>query len=73
VQVGKLTYGYIYAVAQRFKVQSDKAILEGDHIFSFEFNPTDKAEIAKGKGVPASVTLLVDGARLGERVRESTL
>jgi hypothetical protein len=54
------------------KCDPDKAIHEGDHIFSSEINPTGKAEIAKGKGVPASVTLLVDGAPLGEGVREST-
>jgi arylsulfatase len=72
VQDGKLTYGYISVVDQRSKVQSGKAIHEGDNIFSFEFNPTGKADIAKGKGVPASVTLLVDGAPLGEGVREST-
>jgi len=66
VQGGKLTYGYNYVADQRFKVQSDKAIPEGDHIFSFEFKPTGKADIAKGKGVPASVTLLVDGAPVGK-------
>ena len=52
VQNGKLTYGYNYVADQRFKVQSDKGIPEGDHIFSFEFKPTGKADIAKGKGVP---------------------
>jgi hypothetical protein len=43
-----------------------QAIPEGDHIFSFEFKPTGKADIAKGKGVPASITLLVDGAPVGK-------
>jgi hypothetical protein len=66
VQGGKLTYGYNCVADQRFKVQSDKAVPEGDHIFSFEFKPTGKADIAKGQGVPASVTLLVDGAPVGK-------
>jgi arylsulfatase len=66
VQGGKLTYGYNYVAEQRFKVQSDKSIPEGDHILSFEFKPTGKADIAKGKGVPASITLLVDGASVGK-------
>ena len=66
VQGGKLTYGYNYVADQRFKVQSDRTIPEGDHIFSFEFKPTGKADIAKGKGVPASVTLLIDGAPVGK-------
>ena len=61
VQDGKLTYGYNYVADQRFKVQSDSAIPEGDHIFSFEFTPTGKPDIAKGKGVPANIKLFVDG------------
>jgi len=66
VQGGKLTYGYNYVADQRFKIQSNTAIPEGDHIFSFEFKPTGKADIAKGKGVPAEGTLLVDGAPVGK-------
>jgi arylsulfatase len=65
VQDEKLTYGYNYVADKRFKVQSDKAIPVGDHIFSFEFKPTDKPDIAKGKGVPATVTLFVDGKPVG--------
>ena len=56
-----MTYGYNYVADQRFKVQSNSAIPEGDHIFSFEFTPTGKADIAKGKGVPANIKLFVDG------------
>jgi len=65
VQDGKLTYGYNYVADQRFKVQSDAAVPEGDHIFSFEFVPTGKADIAKGKGVPADIKLFVDGKQVG--------
>jgi len=65
VQGGKLTYGYNYVTQQHFKVQSDKPIPEGDHIFSCEFTPTGKADISKGKGVPAKITLLLDGAPVG--------
>ena len=65
VQDGKLTYGYNYVADQRFKVQSDSAIPEGDHIFSFEFTPTGKPDIAKGKGVPANIKLFVDGKPIG--------
>ena len=46
-------------------MQSDKVIPEGDHIFSFEFKPTGEADISKGKGVPATITLFVDGAPVG--------
>jgi len=52
VQKGKLSYGDNYVADQRFKVQSETAIPEGDHIFSFEFTPTGKADIPKGKGIP---------------------
>jgi arylsulfatase len=65
VQGGKLTYGYNYVADQRFKVQSDKKIPDGEHIFSFEFTPTGKADIAKGKGVPAKIKLFVDGKAVG--------
>jgi arylsulfatase len=65
VQNDKLTYGYNYVADQRFKVQSDRNIPEGDHIFSFEFIPTGKADIAKGKGVPAKIKLFVDAKEVG--------
>src|SRR5690606_27817016 len=41
-------------------------IPEGDHVFTFEFAPTGKPDIAKGKGVPANVKLFVDGKVVGE-------
>jgi arylsulfatase A-like enzyme len=66
VQDGKLTYGYNYVAEQHFKVQATGgAIPEGDHIFSFEFMPTGKPDIAKGKGVPAKITLFIDGKPVG--------
>ncbi len=46
-------------------MQSDTAIPEGDHIFSFEFTPTGKPDIAKGRGVPANIKLFVDGKQTG--------
>src|SRR5262249_47245185 len=66
VQGGKLTYGYNYVADKRFKVQSDSTIPEGDHIFSFQFSPIGKADIPKGKGVPATISLFVDGAPVGK-------
>jgi arylsulfatase len=65
VQGGRLTYGYNYVADQRFNVQSKDGIPEGDHIFSFEFTPTGKPDIAKGKGVPANIKLFVDGKQVG--------
>jgi arylsulfatase len=65
VQDGKLTYGYNYVADQRFKVKAESALPEGDHIFSFQFTPTGKPDIAKGKGVPANIKLFVDGKPIG--------
>jgi len=65
VKDGKLTYGYNYVADKRFKVLSDKSVPNGDHIFSFEFTPTGKADIPKGKGVPANIKLFVDGKQTG--------
>jgi arylsulfatase A-like enzyme len=66
VQNGKLIYGYNYVSDQIFKVGSESSsIPEGDHIFSFEFTPTGKPDIAKGKGVPANIQLFIDGKEVG--------
>ncbi len=65
IQDGTLTYGYNYVADQRFKVQADSALPDGSHIFSFEFAPTGEADIPHGKGVPATITLFVDGAPVG--------
>jgi arylsulfatase len=51
---------------QRFKIVSDSAIPEGEHVFSFQFTPTGKPDIAKGKGVAAAIQLLVDGKPVGK-------
>jgi hypothetical protein len=62
----KLTYGYNYLTDAYFKVESSQALPSGHHIFSMEFEPTGPADIAKGKGTPAKITLLVDGHAVGE-------
>ena len=66
VKDGKLTYGYNYVADQRFKVIADSPIPEGDHVFSFEFTPTGKPDVAHGKGAPANIRLYVDGRPVGE-------
>ena len=66
VKDGKLTYGYNYCADARYKVIADSAVPEGDHVFSFEFKPTGKPDLAKGKGVPATITLYVDGKSVGK-------
>jgi arylsulfatase len=66
VKDNKLAYGYNYVADQRFRIQSNGGgIPEGDHIFSFEFTPTGKPDIALGKGVPANIKLFIDGEEVG--------
>src|SRR5262247_2549255 len=66
IKDGKLTYGYNYVADQRFKVEAGAAgIPEGDHVFTFEFTPTGKAEPLKGKGTPADITLMIAGKKVG--------
>ena len=61
IKDGQLTYGYNYVADQRFVVRADGKVPAGDHILSFEFEPTGKPDIAKGRGAPGTITLLVDG------------
>jgi arylsulfatase len=66
IKNGKLTYGYNYVADQRFKVEAAKAgVPEGDHVFTFEFTPTGKADVTKGKGTPADIKLMIDGKDVG--------
>ena len=44
---------------------SDADVPAGKHILSLEFEPTGEADPMKGKGVPAEVTLFVDGEPIG--------
>jgi arylsulfatase len=66
VKDGKLTYVYNYVADRRFRIVSDTAVPEGEHILSFEFEPTGPAEPLKGKGTPGTIKLFVDGEQVGE-------
>jgi hypothetical protein len=66
VQNGKLTYGYNYVADSHVKVESSQSLPAGRHIFSFQFDPTGPADVAKGNGTPAKITLLVDGKPVGD-------
>ena len=67
IKGGKLTYGYNYVADRRFKVESTNgSVPEGDHVFSFQFKPTGKADLLKGKGTPGTITLLIDGKPVGK-------
>lgn len=63
---GKLVYGYNYVADQRFRIESTSPVPTRDHVLSIEFAPTGKADVAKGKGTPGTIKLLIDGENVGE-------
>ena len=65
IKDGKLRYTYNYCAVDYFHVVSDTVVPAGKHILSLEWEPTGDAEPMKGKGVPAKVTLFVDGETIG--------
>jgi arylsulfatase len=65
VQDGKLRYTYNYAAVDHFTVESDSTMPTGEHILSMEFAPTGEADPMHGKGVPAKLSLFVDGELVG--------
>ena len=66
VQGGRLRYTYNYVAQQHFHVASDTEVPTGDHILSFEFEPTGKPEPLKGKGAPGIAKLFIDGEPVGQ-------
>lgn len=61
VQDGKLCYLHNYVALDYFYVKAGQKLPSGAHLLSMQFEPTGKPDIKNGKGVPAKVTLLVDG------------
>jgi arylsulfatase A-like enzyme len=66
VQGGKLHYVYNYVGSQFFHAESKDKVPEGRHKLRFEFEPTGKPDIAKGKGMPGKAQLYIDGKLAGE-------
>jgi arylsulfatase A-like enzyme len=66
VRDGVLIYGYNYVAALYFHVRASSPLPAGEHLLCVEVRPTGPAEVAAGKGAPAHVRLLVDGALVGE-------
>ena len=61
VQDGRLCYLHNYLALDYFYVRADATLPSGKHLLSMQFEPTGKPDLKHGKGVPARVTLLVDG------------
>ena len=66
VQESKLCFVFNYCVVDYYYVKSKTNIPEGKHFLSMEFTPTGDADVKKGKGVPGTVSLMLDGKEIGK-------
>lgn len=62
----KLHYAYNYVGSKEFLVSSQKDVPEGAVELRFEFEPTGKPDVMKGKGAPGSAQLYINGKLSGE-------
>lgn len=69
----KLHYAYNYLGVRRFHVASTVTLPEGKHELRFEFEPTDRPDIANGKGAPGKAQLYSDEKLAGEAVLPVTI
>src|SRR5574341_372982 len=66
LQDGRLHYAHNYVRRAIYRVSSADPVPAGRHQLRFEFEPTDKPDIAGGKGSPGRAQLYVDGRLLGQ-------
>jgi arylsulfatase len=66
VQGGKLHYVYNYVSQQYSHIESNAIVSSGRHKLRFEFEPTGKPDVAKGKGAPGRAKLFIDGKPAGQ-------
>jgi hypothetical protein len=66
IQNGKLSHAYNYVGRNMYYVESAEAVPAGRHQLRFEFEITDKPDIAHGKGAPGKGQLYVDGKLVGQ-------
>ena len=66
IRDSKLHYVYNYVGQQYFNLESEGKVPVGHHQLRFEFEPTGKPEILKGKGTPGRGQLYFDGELVGQ-------
>jgi arylsulfatase A-like enzyme len=66
VKDGKLNYVHNYVGAEEFRLESSEPLPEGKSQLRYEFEPTGKPEIAKGKGTPGHGKLFVNDQLVGQ-------
>jgi arylsulfatase len=69
----KLHYAYNYLGVRRFQLSSTVPVPEGKHEFRFEFEPTDRPDVAHGKGSPGKAQLYIDEKLAGETMLPVTI
>ena len=62
----RLRYVYNYLGVQKFQVAATAPVPPGRHELRFEFEPTGKPDLARGKGSPGRAQLYVDGKLAGQ-------
>jgi arylsulfatase A-like enzyme len=62
----RLYYTHNYVGAQQFTVRTDSTLPPGKHELRYEFEPTGKPDLAKGRGSPGKAQLYVDGKLAGQ-------
>jgi arylsulfatase A-like enzyme len=63
---GRLHYAHNYVGRAVYTASSHDPVPEGRHTLRFEFEPTDKPDISRGRGAPGRAQLYVDGDLVGE-------
>ncbi len=66
VKDGKLKYAHNYVSRALYQVSSAEPVPEGRHQLRFEFEPTGKPDMMKGKGSPGRGQLYIDGRLVGD-------
>ena len=66
VKDNKLHYAHNYVGAQEFGVESIDRVPEGKSTLRYQFEPTGKPDLAKGKGVPGRAQLYINDKLVGE-------
>jgi hypothetical protein len=66
IKDNKLHYVHNYVGAQEFHVASDEPVPEGEATLRYEFQPSGKPDIAKGRGTPGHGRLYINGKLVGE-------
>ena len=73
VKDGKLHYVHNYLGLHEYKVTSTKDVPKGRTKLRYEFEPTGKPDLAKGKGAPGRGQLYFDGKLVGNAEFDTTV